>query len=448
MGGDLTADPDTVYVGVIAGINDGTIENCYNTCNLSEMTRDNDVAGIVGWNYGIITGCFNSGNIVDSGGIVGCNEGQVRNCYNTGEVTSDEIAGGIIGMSSTDIAKEYIANPGLVSNCYNTGNITSNGTAYGIVGGVVGLCETANGKGQACSVSNCFNSGKMTSIADAGGLIGAMNTGTITENSYNTGEVTGVGVVGGITGYNEGIGTSINSCYNTGKVAGSVATTGAVVGTNDANASLINCYYNSSTSIVAIDVGQNTGSQSATSLNTSQMIARNALTTMSGLATTEWQKRDLDSTTCYYPELTIFATGTTAQQVVSKNSVAVARLATIITETPSATDIAYGEALSASVLTGGTAMNQALDYVVLGTFAWADSTEILEAGVSGRNVIFVPTDELYMQASAMVNVKMETNADGVPRTGDNSNLWAPVMAMVLSLGGIVLVITRKRKKAR
>ena len=116
----ITCSGNRVYAGGVCGFNDGTIENCYNTGDVS----------------GASTSTFNP---VNAGGVCGWNTGTIQNCYNTGEVSSASTstfnpvnAGGVCGDNAG----------GTIQNCYNTGDVSGTGTSsYGYVyaGGVLRL---------------------------------------------------------------------------------------------------------------------------------------------------------------------------------------------------------------------------------------------------------------------------------------------------------------------
>lgn len=82
------------------------------------------IGGIVGVNTGIVKQCYNSTNInsntIHVGGIVGFNvweiadSGTIENCYNTGNITGYAQIGGIVGTNYKN---------GILENCYNIGNI-------------------------------------------------------------------------------------------------------------------------------------------------------------------------------------------------------------------------------------------------------------------------------------------------------------------------------------
>ncbi|MCH5211091.1 MAG: S-layer homology domain-containing protein [Oscillospiraceae bacterium] len=146
------------YAGGIAGLNSGTIENSYNT---------GDVTAI--YDYGA------------AGGIAGYNNGNIENSYNTGNVSGDT-AGGIAGFSL-----------GAIESCYNTGSVMGVGSS-GSVGGLVG-------NGYYCTMKNCYNTGDVMGLdaSYVGGIVGQHSYETI-ENCYNTGSVSGSNKVGGVFG--------------------------------------------------------------------------------------------------------------------------------------------------------------------------------------------------------------------------------------------------------
>jgi hypothetical protein len=103
-------------VGVLAGVNLGTIKTCSATGN---ATAGGDYAGgLVGYNAGTITNCSATGSATArgcAGGLTGGNsDGTITNCYATGSATADFYAGGLVGGST-----------GTITNCYATGNATA-----------------------------------------------------------------------------------------------------------------------------------------------------------------------------------------------------------------------------------------------------------------------------------------------------------------------------------
>ena len=126
VSGDISGH---LYVGGIAGQNNGNVINCTFSGTVSGISY---VGGVVGYNGASVKNCYNTGAVSGSGlyvgGVVGLNGGSVENCYNTGTVNGSAASsnvGGVVGWNDS----------GTVTNCYNTGAVNSSGN---YVGGVVG----------------------------------------------------------------------------------------------------------------------------------------------------------------------------------------------------------------------------------------------------------------------------------------------------------------------
>ena len=122
-------------VGGIVGNNSGIITNCYNNGNVTGVVEL--TGGITGFNDGLIIKCNNTGDVSSSydfiGGIAGYNSGNIKLCSNSGNIKSPgSYIGGIAGENLT----KYM--DALISNCYNTGDITSSYDKDGYLGGIVG----------------------------------------------------------------------------------------------------------------------------------------------------------------------------------------------------------------------------------------------------------------------------------------------------------------------
>lgn len=135
------------YAGTSGGIcgysrDGGRVIDCYNAGTISGGFHY--VAGIAAYNYGMLSGCQNTGKIqiVDlsanyvstqydgCGGIALANFGTVTDCLNTGVVNGCKTSGGIVGWYNT--ASEKMA-----SNCLNIGTVNGNAdTQY--IGQIVG----------------------------------------------------------------------------------------------------------------------------------------------------------------------------------------------------------------------------------------------------------------------------------------------------------------------
>ena len=211
------------YVGGVAGCNDGTISNCYNSGNVSGNKYDGFTApagGVIGTNRGTVLDCYNTGNVNGSdyaGGVVGSNYGTISNCYNTGSVGGTVHVGGVVGYNGR----------GTISNSYNAGLVVvSSYVDYAdYAGGVVGY----NSRG---TISNSYNTGDVSGIKNVGGVIGRNYYGGVTD-CYNTGSTSGAENVGGVAGSNDG---TISNSYNAGSVSGDLdivsLNIGGVVGYN------------------------------------------------------------------------------------------------------------------------------------------------------------------------------------------------------------------------
>ena len=191
------------YIGGVVGKNYGTVSGCYNTStvmgimNGGGFNTSDYIGGVVGYNSGTVSDCYNNGSVsgIDNiGGVVGDNSGTVSDCYNNGSVSGSVSIGGVVGYNS-----------GIVSGCYNIGNISGNSR----IGGVVGYNNNISDDSPAI-VTGCYNNGNVSG-----------------NNIY----------VGGIVGDNSDI---VRSCYNTGN-----SSEGGVVGGNRKDATVTNCYYDS-----------------------------------------------------------------------------------------------------------------------------------------------------------------------------------------------------------
>jgi hypothetical protein len=107
VGGSISG---TNNVGGLAGLNSGTIQNCYTTTNVIGLSY---VGGLVGSNNsrGTIQNCYTTGNIIssygDAGGVVGWNMGTVKNCFATGMISGGwSCVGGVAGSVDDGDGKE------------------------------------------------------------------------------------------------------------------------------------------------------------------------------------------------------------------------------------------------------------------------------------------------------------------------------------------------------
>lgn len=142
-----------IYIGLVAGENNGTITNC---ANGSSVTIDNQsdaqviFGAIVGKNDSgkTVSGCYNMQHIkalqdnMKLAGIAGENSGTITKCYNTGIIdgyTNESVMGYVSRCITAGISA---SNSGTVSTCYNAGVIryyAPNGF-YPIADGTVSGC--------------------------------------------------------------------------------------------------------------------------------------------------------------------------------------------------------------------------------------------------------------------------------------------------------------------
>ena len=268
----ITCSGNRVYAGGVCGWNTGTIENCYNTGDVSGTSEYGFVyaGGVCGLNdYGTIENCYNTGDVsgtseygfVYAGGVCGLNDyGTIENCYNTGDVSGTGTrtdasghAGGVCGCN------DY----GTIENCYNTGEVSGTGTSTDGAGYDGGVCGRNTG-----TIENCYNTGEVSGIYGfvyAGGVCGANGNSATIINCYNTGDVSGTSsygfaYAGGVCGLND-YGT-IENCYNTGEVSGTGTSTdgsgyaGGVCGWN--TGTIENCYFLFGTGDKAVSINSGT----------------------------------------------------------------------------------------------------------------------------------------------------------------------------------------------
>ena len=166
----------SIIQGLFGDFGEGTVKNL-GVIN-SYIRGGDNVGGIVGYSYGTVENCYNTGMVVgdyQAGGIVGVNgyNSIVRNCYNTGTVTGIEYAGGLAGL----IEISFVDNDGLVTNSYNVGTVI--GIKY--VGGVAG------GTGIEDNVANCYY---LNTSAPAG-----VGSGDSTATALTAEQITGLSAV-------------------------------------------------------------------------------------------------------------------------------------------------------------------------------------------------------------------------------------------------------------
>ena len=170
-------------VGIVAGNNMGTVENCYTIGNSSVEGFD-DVGGIVGFNRGLVSACINSSAVSATvekdpwdgseskfggvGGIVGDNYGDVIACGNTGTVDGTYNSGGIVGRHDGGSV--------IASWTQDTNETDNDGNAPSPENGVGNEASEASG----CSITDCY---VLSEESDVTVSISNMNTAIEEYNS-------------------------------------------------------------------------------------------------------------------------------------------------------------------------------------------------------------------------------------------------------------------------
>ncbi|MEO1853798.1 GLUG motif-containing protein [Chromohalobacter sp.] len=220
-GGQMSGDHD---VGGLIGFNaGGRIANAY---AMTDVTgAGNEIGGLVGTNYGQISGAHASGSVTATntsdgdkvGGLVGMNHDAITDAYATGSVTGINNVGGLVGENRGDLDRVHA-----VGAVMATGNQ---------VGGLAGSNSDA-------TISNAYATGAVSTTANgatAGNIVGGLvgrNDGRI-RHAYAAGSVAAEGAgVGGLAGFNTGQG-AIHHTYATGDVEGAGDYLGGLIGRND-----------------------------------------------------------------------------------------------------------------------------------------------------------------------------------------------------------------------
>lgn len=204
------------YVGGIAAVNEGTIENAANQAEIVSTAPVAFAGGIAGINYGDIVSATNNGSVTSQS--AGSCTGGVAGAAPSGSITSSNNTGTITGANANTLDE------------YNES----------CVGGITGLNFQSE-------ISISSNTGRILSTdtdSYVGGIAG-LNNGAISD-CYNNGGVEGTNYAGGIAGYlfyNKKAGdASLKNSLNIGVISSSASHVGAVYGGNQAGQSHNNYY--------------------------------------------------------------------------------------------------------------------------------------------------------------------------------------------------------------
>jgi len=167
------------YVGGLAGVNDGTVTQCYSTATVNGTSY---VGGLVGLNGATLTQCYSTATVNGTsyvGGLVGLNGATVTRSYSIGLVTGTQNkVGGLVGYNGSS-----------VTWCYSTAMVNGNSGVGGLVGD--------DGEG---TVTHCYSTGAVRGENDIGGLVGSVgSTWALVLNSVWDMETSGLqGSSGGV----------------------------------------------------------------------------------------------------------------------------------------------------------------------------------------------------------------------------------------------------------
>jgi hypothetical protein len=215
------------HVGLLAGINNGTISYC--GCSGSSSGNDR-VGGLIGTSKGTVTCCQSKTRVTGKqivGGLIGhaISKSSIIDCLSRGDVTGESDIGGLIGQMLR----------GMVIGCSTSGHVSSQTNAGGLMGGgpyggsIVRCCSSADIKG--ALVGGLVGIAQYTNIMHcrAIGMLKAIKTaGTISY--YKTG-------AGGLAGYwKAGKGIITSSCWDRESHAMGVSAVDVVIGGSAPNA--------------------------------------------------------------------------------------------------------------------------------------------------------------------------------------------------------------------
>lgn len=183
--GNVTVTGSNQYVGGIVGNTAGNLTNCYATGDIT-ATASQYVGGLAGYSMNsnsTLANCYAKGNVSgrdEVGGLIGQCYGMITNSHAYGDVIG--ASGNIGGLTGTVYSR--------IQNSSANGNVKSTGST-GNVGGLVGSSSNTG-------VSNCYATGDVSGGEYAGGLVGVSTT-TINK-SYSLGKVSGANNKGGLVG--------------------------------------------------------------------------------------------------------------------------------------------------------------------------------------------------------------------------------------------------------
>lgn len=226
---DITLEGNSTNASTICRSNNGKIINCKNTGNITikNPTAEVKVGGITLYSSGTITGCTNTGTINITGVNVGCVVGGVAyavsgsaaDLHNEGEISIDANLSAVrtIYLGGVIANAEYNGVCSKLSKCSNSGALSIHKKGKfvmrgGAIGGVVAAIN-AGKKGAEGSTftgfTNCSNSGNISFVEDETGDNYAYAVGGVVGRCVNVKDVHYL---------NNGYYTVVRGAVNTGDI--------------------------------------------------------------------------------------------------------------------------------------------------------------------------------------------------------------------------------------
>jgi hypothetical protein len=236
--------------------------NGYTISNLYINRPANSGIGLFGYTENITIENLNLENINFTsngslGGIIGnaLNETIMSSCNVTGTLTSNSIAGGLIGHTYINVINKLLT----INDCHTDINIHAGSKTGGLIGS-----SYCNQEG-VYNVNNSSSKGNITAINDVGGLIGyfiisgSVNTIMFNIDScYSSVNINASQRSGGFIGFSDGndVNLQISNSYATGDVlSSSSGQTGGFIGYIKVVFQIENCYSTGDVTAYGNEVG-------------------------------------------------------------------------------------------------------------------------------------------------------------------------------------------------
>jgi hypothetical protein len=143
----VVADPDAASLGILAGVNAGTVMNSAATGAIIGSEATKNLGGLVGENRGVIAECFAGATsrgrrpepasldpdrtlMPAHGGLAGMSSFAIVDCYVTGDVAGTGYVGGLVGDNYASINRCYAAARVSGQGLENAGGLVGHSAGY------------------------------------------------------------------------------------------------------------------------------------------------------------------------------------------------------------------------------------------------------------------------------------------------------------------------------